>query len=98
MSEKARNTPSSLSTLKDTHQKKSLEEPQVKSLETGEAVVSDGEHQTARSSDSDFVLPELGGKDSHIKFDGMAWVDIKGLDDQSMQDISTDLRVFHQKP
>lgn len=96
MIERAGNTPSSLSTLKEN---KSLEEPQIiTTLETGEPALSEGEYQTARSSDSDFVLPELGGKDSHIKFDGMAWVDIKGLDDEAMHDISTDLRVFHQRP
>lgn len=41
---------------------------------------------TGKSSGSDFSLPELGGKDSHIKFDGMAWIDIKALDGGSLQD------------
>jgi hypothetical protein len=43
---------------------------------------------TGKSSGSDFSLPELGGKDSHIKFDGMAWIDIKALDGRSLQDFS----------
>ncbi|KAH9557074.1 hypothetical protein CY35_07G066600 [Sphagnum magellanicum] len=41
---------------------------------------------TGPLSGSDFSLPELGGKDSHIKFDGMAWIDIKALDGGSLQD------------
>lgn len=39
-----------------------------------------GSGYTCKSSGSDFSLPELGGKDSHIKFDGMEWIDIKALD------------------
>ncbi|XP_024362118.1 uncharacterized protein [Physcomitrium patens] len=47
-------------------------------------------------SDTSFVLPELGGPNPHNKFDGMEWVDIKGLDDETLQDISTDLRKLQQ--
>lgn len=47
-------------------------------------------------SDTSFVLPELGGPNPHNKFDGMEWVDIKGLDDDHLQDISTDLRKYQQ--
>jgi hypothetical protein len=47
-------------------------------------------------SDTSFVLPELGGPNPHNKFDGMEWVDIKGLDDDHLQDISTDLWKYSQ--
>lgn len=46
-------------------------------------------------SDTSFVLPELGGPNPHNKFDGMEWVDIRGLNDDTLQDISTDLRKYN---
>lgn len=42
---------------------------------------------TCKSSESDFSLPELGGKDSHIKFDGMEWIDIKALEVPDFGDV-----------
>lgn len=61
-------------------------------------VTSDAEHHQAEdSSDSEFVLPALGGPDPHNKFDGMEWVDIKGMDDDKLQDISTDLRLYYKR-
>jgi hypothetical protein len=47
-------------------------------------------------SDTSFVLPELGGPNPHNKFDGMEWVDIKGMDDDVLVEISTDLRKYQQ--
>ncbi|KAG0558637.1 hypothetical protein KC19_10G042900 [Ceratodon purpureus] len=46
-----------------------------------------GSGYTCRSSGSDFSLPELGGKDSHIKFDGMEWIDIKALEVPDFGDV-----------
>jgi len=48
-------------------------------------------------SDTSFVLPELGGPNPHNKFDGMEWVDIKGMDDDVLVEISTDLRKYKQR-
>lgn len=48
-------------------------------------------------SDTSFVLPELGGPNPHNKFDGMEWVDIKGMDDDVLVEISTDLRKYQQR-
>lgn len=48
-------------------------------------------------SDTSFVLPELGGPNPHNKFDGMEWVDIKGMDDDVLVEISTDLRKYQQQ-
>lgn len=42
---------------------------------------------TCKSSGSDFSLPELGGKDAHIKFDGMEWIDIKSLEVPDFGDV-----------
>lgn len=46
-----------------------------------------GSGYTCRSSGSDFSLPELGGKDAHIKFDGMEWIDIKALEVPDFGDV-----------
>lgn len=46
-----------------------------------------GSGYTCKSSGSDFSLPELGGKDAHIKFDGMEWIDIKSLEVPDFGDV-----------
>jgi hypothetical protein len=46
-----------------------------------------GSGYTCFSSGSDFSLPELGGKDAHIKFDGMEWIDIKALEVPDLGDV-----------
>lgn len=54
-------------------------------------VCDGGSGYTCRSSGSDFSLPELGGKDAHIKFDGMEWIDIKALEVPDLSDVFEDL-------
>lgn len=55
-----------------------------------DAISYTGSGYTCRSSGSDFSLPELGGKDAHIKFDGMEWIDIKSLEVPDLEDLPLD--------